>query len=65
MSEWEAEEEGDKHIVTTNLHCCMAEINTELQRNYPLIKDKFKKLIAIPSKGNDIIEYFYSNLTIT
>ena len=43
----------------------MAEINTELQRNYPLIKDKFKKLIAIPSKGNDIIEYFYSNLTIT
>ena len=40
MGEREAVEGGDMHIVMTNLHCCMAEINTELQSNYPSIKNK-------------------------
>ena len=39
----EVQEGGDMCILTADSCCCMAETNTTLYSNYPLINNKFKK----------------------
>ena len=34
----EAQQEGDIHLNTADVHCCVAETNTALESNFHLVK---------------------------
>ena len=51
----EIQKEGAICTPMANSRCCMVEINTTLQRNYPLIENKFVKMTKKIATVNPLI----------